>query len=381
MTSRQSADVAIVGGGIVGLAHARAALQRGLRVVLFEREQFAIGASVRNFGLLWPVGQEPGPGLTRALRSREIWTEVAAQAGIWLKPNGSLHLSYHNDEWDVLNEFAEMYKDEPYDLALMSPNQAVLHSMRSKNIKTDGLKGVLWSTTEATINPREAIRKIPQWLSERHGLITRFGSLVTSIEMPHVKTATETWKVDKVFICSGADFETLYPQVFTDHRMMKCKLQMMKATTTKQFDLGPALCAGLTLRHYPAFRKCPSLPRVDARYDESNPELKKDGVHVLVSQNNYGELIIGDSHHYGKTLEPFDSERVNKAILDYLGSFADFEGLSVIERWNGVYSKVSDGSHLILDPERDVKIINGLGGAGMTLSFGLAEEIIAETLK
>ncbi len=380
MAVKESADVAIIGGGIVGLAHALAALKKGLRVVLFEREQFAIGASVRNFGLLWPIGQEPGSGLHRALRSREIWNEVAEASGTWLKPNGSLHLAYHDDEWDVINEFAEMYKDEPYDITLLTPNQAVLHSMRSKNIKTDRLKGVLWSTTEATVNPREAIRNIPLWLSEKFGLVTRFGSVVTSIEMPHVKTGMETWKVDKVFICSGADFETLYPQTFSDHKMIKCKLQMMKATSSRQFDLGPSLCAGLTLRHYQAFRKCPSLAKVDARYDELLPDYKKEGIHVLVSQNNYGELIIGDSHHYGKTMEPFDTEKINNIILDYLGTFVDFEGLQIVERWNGVYPKTSDGGNLIVDVERDVKIVNGLGGAGMTLSFGLAEEIIAETL-
>lgn len=376
MSTKQSADVAIVGGGIVGLAHALAALRKGHRVVLFEREQFAVGASVRNFGLLWPVGQEPGAGLNRALRSRVIWNEVAEQAGIWLKPNGSFHLAYHDDEWDVLNEFVEMYKDEPYDLTLLNPNQAVLHSMKSKSIRTDFLKGVLWSTTEATVNPREAIRRIPLWLSEKFGLVTRFCSVVTSIEMPHVKTATETWNVQKVFVCSGADFETLYPTIFNEHKMMKCKLQMMKAVTTRPFDLGPSLCAGLTLRHYPAFRKCASLAKVDARYDELLPDYKKDGIHVLVSQNNQGELIIGDSHHYGKTMEPFDSEKVNQVIIDYLKTFVDFEGLQVIERWNGTYPKTSDGGNLIIDPERHVKIVNGLGGAGMTLSFGLAEEII-----
>jgi hypothetical protein len=67
-------------------------------------------------------------------------------------------------------------------------------------------------------------------------------------------------------------------------------------------------------------------------------------------------------------------------ILDYLNTFVDFEGLNVVERWNGVYPKTSDGGNLIVDVERDVKVVNGLGGAGMTLSFGLAEEIISETL-
>lgn len=378
--ANQSADVAVIGGGIVGLAHALAALKKGLRVVLFEREQFAIGASVRNFGLIWPIGQEPGDGLTRALRSRVIWKEVAEGSGIWLKPNGSLHLAYHDDEWDVLNEFAGMYKNEPYDIALLTPNRAVLNSMESKNIKIDSLKGVLWSGTEATVNPREAVRTIPQWLSEKFGLITRFGSVVTSIEMPNVKTGTETWKVDQVFVCSGADFETLYPKLFTDSKLVKCKLQMMKAVTSKRFDLGPSLCAGLTLRHYQAFSKCPSLAKVDARYDELLPDYKKDGIHVLVSQNNHGDLIIGDSHHYGKTVEPFDTEKINQTILDYLNTFVNFEGLNVIERWNGVYPKTSDGGHLIVDVEKNVKVVNGLGGAGMTLSFGLAEEIVAATL-
>src|SRR5688572_28160179 len=91
----RSADIAIVGAGIAGLAHAYMALRKGYRVVLFERDQFAVGASVRNFGLVWPIGQEPGVGLDRALRAREHWLDVARQAGFWIHQNGSLHLAYH----------------------------------------------------------------------------------------------------------------------------------------------------------------------------------------------------------------------------------------------------------------------------------------------
>src|SRR5688572_16867876 len=97
----RSADIAIVGAGIVGLAHAYIALKKGYKVVLFERDQFAVGASVRNFGLLWPIGQEPGAGHDRAIRSLRHWQEISELAGIWMNPNGSLHLAYHEDEMDV----------------------------------------------------------------------------------------------------------------------------------------------------------------------------------------------------------------------------------------------------------------------------------------
>jgi glycine/D-amino acid oxidase-like deaminating enzyme len=127
------------------------------------------------------------------------------------------------------------------------------------------------------------------------------------------------------------------------------------------------------LRHYASFSNCPSLQRVDQRYDQENMDLKKYGVHVLVSQNNHGELIIGDSHEYSKTVEPFNTEHIHQLILNYLNTFANLGDLTIIERWQGVYPKLHEHLSVTLEPEPGVYIINGLGGAGMTLSFGLAE--------
>jgi glycine/D-amino acid oxidase-like deaminating enzyme len=94
----------IVGAGIVGLATARALAIRGYRVTVFERNEKAIGASIRNFGMIWPIGQQTGPMFERAMLSRSIWKEVCTEAKIWHSEVGSLHLAYHDDEFRVINE-------------------------------------------------------------------------------------------------------------------------------------------------------------------------------------------------------------------------------------------------------------------------------------
>ncbi len=375
----RTAEVAVIGGGIVGLAFAYAHAKRGRKVVLFERTEFAVGASVRNFGLLWPVGQAFGKAHDRAMRSREIWLEVIAQAELWHAPTGSLHLAYAPDEFAVLEEYLQSAGAESFGRELLSASAV---RAKSRVCRTDSLAGALWSPTEINIDPRQAVRRLPGMLRKLHGVELKFGTTVRNIDLPRIETTAGEWEVEEAVVCSGADFETLYPEVFARSGLTRCKLQMLRTVRQKPgAHLGPSLCAGLTLAHYDCFKKCAALVPVKERFARELPFYVENGIHLLLSETALGELTIGDSHHYGLTLEPFDREDVDRAILDYLGTFAEGLDFKVAERWHGVYPKLPGQTEFIAAPAEGVQVVTGLGGAGMTLSFGLAEELVAKGAK
>ncbi len=370
----RTADVAVVGGGIVGLAFALTAAKEGRSVVLFERERKAQGASVRNFGMLWPIGQ-PSGGLHRmAIRGREIWADLAERAGINFDPCGSLHLAYHEDELAVLEEFVGRAAGLGYDCRLLDPGETL---RRSPSANPIGLLGSLWSPTEVCIDPRQAIERIPGWLRETHGVELRFGSAVTSVEMPFVRTADgERWRVGRTVVCGGADFRTLFPEVFGASGLRLCKLQMMRtAPQPGHWRLGPMLAGGLTLCHYPTFQACPSLGRLKQRFEGSMPEFLRYGIHVMAAQNSLGEVVIGDSHEYDDAIEPFDKPAIDALILGHLRTMVDLPTWSIAANWHGIYAKHPTRPIFTAEPQPGAWIVAAPGGAGMTLSFGMAEDL------
>lgn len=376
MTPRS--DVIVIGAGIVGLAHALAARRAGLTVQIIERNHAPVGASIRNFGMVWPIGQSIGEGLDTAARSREIWLEVAPLAGFAARASGSLHLAHEDDELAVIREFCDREAHwKGRDIEVLSPDATLA---RCPHVNPRGLRGALWSRTELAVDPRQALARLFEWVTTMDGVRCNRALAVAANDGVVTTSAGETFEADRILVCSGPDTQTLFPEVIRDQGLTMCKLQMMRtAPQPASWRLDPHIAGGLTLCHYAAFRACPSTPALAARFRAEMPEYLDNGIHVMASQNHLGELVIGDSHHYGDdALWPFDSARVNELILAYLDRLIVAPSTTPAATWNGVYPKFTDGRiFLIATPIPGVTVVNGVGGAGMTLSFGLAERVIA----
>jgi FAD dependent oxidoreductase TIGR03364 len=374
---RAEYDVGVVGAGIVGLAHAYHLARRGLRVAVFERHRRARGASVRNFGMIWPIGQPLGPLYQLARRSRELWLEVLTASGLWHRRCGSLHLAYHEDEAQVLREFVSESARQDRPCELWTPAQV---AARFPAVVPTGLRAGLWSPLELAVDPRQVIAELPAWLARTWGVDFAFGTPVLGHHLPRVVTPDGDRVVRRLVICTGADFRELAPAAFADCGLVPVKLQMMRSQAFgDRFQVGTHLAAGLTLRHYASFAKCPSLPALARRLDAELPDYGRHGIHVLVSQNGRGELTIGDSHEYGD-IEPFDNPRIDELILAYLRTFLTIPDLTIAARWHGTYVKHPTAAYVVARPNPQTLAVTGVGGAGMTLSFGLAEQVVTDWL-
>lgn len=100
-------DAAIVGAGVIGLACAFRAQQRGLRVCVLERGEPGGGATRAAAGVLAPDPQTPG-FTALARRSAEVWPAFAQELGpVGYTRCGSLALAFDGDAGDIEGEWLD----------------------------------------------------------------------------------------------------------------------------------------------------------------------------------------------------------------------------------------------------------------------------------
>ncbi|MGN6722279.1 MAG: TIGR03364 family FAD-dependent oxidoreductase, partial [Marmoricola sp.] len=351
--------------------HAVDAHLRGLSVTVLERDDRAVGASVRNFGHICTTPQT-GEALTYAREANKRWRMLAELAGFELETHGTVAVARTTDELAVLQEFAADRGQDEVQLLDAADVQ------RRINWRPPETVGGAWLPGDLRTDPRLAVPAIAQWLIDQ-GVEVKFGVNVTAVGEGRVVTNRGTFEAARVVHAAGHDVDRLFPEIADTVAARRCRLQMFEIAPPRDIVVDPAVFTGTSLLRYGGFAAQPSAARVQARIEAESPELLEAGVNLMLTQRPDGSIVLGDTHHYDRTLTPFDDEDVANLILRE-GARLFGEDLTVRRRWRGVYAHSTQTDFLIAAPNSQTRVVAVTSGIGMTTALGLAPAVMDEFL-
>jgi len=361
-------DLVVVGSGILGLAHAAAAADRGLSVLVLERDERPVGASVRNFGHLCLTAQS-GTALQYARSSRPVWLSLGAQAGFTVEQSGTVVVARSALEMAVLEDFRAARSSEEVELLTADATRGYVPAL-----DPDAVGGALLPR-DLRVDPRQVPGALVDWLSGR-GVQFRFGLPVTSVSSGEVTTPEGVVRARYTVVCVGHDVDRLFPTLARDAALTRCRLEMLQVRPSRPVIIRPAVLTGLSMLRYAGIAASPQIGDLRRQIQERTPELLAVDMNLMLTQRPDGDLVIGDTHDYAVTHDPFIDDRVSLLVLGQARRLLGGLDLTVTRRWQGVYAFSTAGDFLDHEIAPDVRVVSVTTGIGMTTSHGLAEAVV-----
>lgn len=210
MLTRNSADVVVVGAGVIGAACAYYAARSGLRVTVLDRGPVAGGTTGAGEGNLLVSDKEPGPELELALLSGRLWRELAEElpADIEYEAKGGLVVASDEAGMAALRDFAAGQRTAGVAAAEVPAGR--LHDLEPH--LAEGLAGGFHYPQDAQVMPALAAAHLLRAAGDRVRL--RLGEEVTAlltgaggkvrgvrtaraeVHAPYVVNAAGTWGGD-----------------------------------------------------------------------------------------------------------------------------------------------------------------------------------------
>jgi sarcosine oxidase subunit beta len=149
--SRIEADVAVVGGGLVGCAAAYYLRKRGYSVVVAERGFIGGQSSGVSFGNLRLQGHEVEE-LPLALRAQALWEAVERELGesVEFVQHGHVHLALSTEHIGRIERHAEAARPHGLDVEVLGRAETI----RRGPFLSGRVLAASWSARDAVVNPR-----------------------------------------------------------------------------------------------------------------------------------------------------------------------------------------------------------------------------------
>lgn len=381
-------DLIVIGGGILGTFHAFHALKLGKTVLQLEKDNYPVGATVRNFGQVVPSGMT-GEWFEFGVRSLQIYQEIQSEFDISVRKNGSVYIGSDEDEVMLLHELKAHYDQLGYNQILLSQRQIL---EKYSSVKSSYAKEALFFGDELSVEPAQMIYSLQDYMRlkfELHYTLSYNSPAIDCVPTGDgisVKISDgATFLGMKAIICNGYEFKLLFPDVFKESGQVISKLQMMRTAPLNPKGLQGNILTGLTIRRYESFEEyCPSFKNL--KTPDHYLELKEMGIHMLFKTAVDGSIIIGDSHEYAD-VNSFDnlgfniSSRINELMLAEAERIVDLDVRKLASTWAGFYPQHPDKHILEYDFEDCIHIRTCIGGKGMTAGAGYSENSLHKIFK
>jgi FAD dependent oxidoreductase TIGR03364 len=373
-------DLIVVGSGIMGTFHAYHALLRKKKVLLIEKDYRPQQATVRNFGQVVPSGMK-GRWFEYGRRGLEFYKTIQSEFDVSIRNNGSVYIASDAEEQNLLHEVKNLFDNKNYASQFLSASQVL---EKYPVIRKEYAREALFFPEEVSAEPNLLIYRLHTYLQNKFSDFTFLPASPVidcgiKSEFAFVKTSSgKVYEAEKVIICSGGEFQLLFPEIFAKSGIVTSKLQMLRTISLPELPLEGNILTGLTIRRYESFQDCPSYAALST--PAHLQELKKWGIHILFKKAIDGTVIVGDSHEYAKVGQTEDlgyqnNEYINELMLAEAERIVNFPVRQISERWAGYYPQ-HENDIFEYDIENRIHIRTAIGGKGMTASCGYAEEQI-----
>ena len=342
----ETADVLIIGSGIVGAACADSLSAAGLRVTVVEGDVIGGGATAAGMGHIVVMDDnEPEFALTRY--SRSLWRALAPElpATVEFDSCGTLWVAVDHEEMEGARRKALTYAEHGVLAEILDPHSL---SEAEPHLRAGMAGGLLVPDDCVIYSPCAAA-----WLVKRaklRGATVRVGGVVTAVQSGGVTLQDSTVLSAGVTICAaGTATSQLFPAL--DVRPRKGQLAIT--------DRYPGL-----LRHQV----------VELGYLKSAHAHAAETVAFNVQPRKTGQVLIGSSRQYGDTGRVIDHAQLSRMLrraVDYMPALGQ---LSVIRTWTGFRPATPDNMPAIgpCPGLPNVYLATGHEGLGITTSLGTA---------
>jgi glycine/D-amino acid oxidase-like deaminating enzyme len=169
-------DVAVIGGGVIGIAAAWYLLERGFSVLVCDKGRVAGEQSSRNWGWVRVTGRDPDevPIAIDSLRCWEAISKTLPEPTGFTR-QGIIALAGTEGELDEYAQWLDVAKAHGLDSVVLNTNEV------KKHLRLDhrGWKGALYTPSDARAEPFLAVPALARGVQARGGIIREYCAVRT----------------------------------------------------------------------------------------------------------------------------------------------------------------------------------------------------------